>query len=154
MSPDFSAQTTTSQPPVISLAQDFASQRCWAIIGVSADRNKYGNKIFRQLLAAHYDVYAINPKLAEVEGQPCFPSLAALPVLPDVVSVVVPPQLAMDVVEACIAQGIKRLWFQPGAEEPAALMRAEAAGLQVLANACILLQHQHWPSDAAERQNG
>jgi uncharacterized protein len=135
--------STTPMSPS-SPEQDFASFRTWAVVGVSADQTKYGNIIFRRLLAANYTVYPIHPKLTTVEGHPCFASLADLPVKPDVVNVVVPPFAAMGVVQACIELGITRLWFQPGSEEPQAIATAEAAGITVLANACILLTHQTW----------
>jgi uncharacterized protein len=126
--------------------QAFAAKRLWAVVGVSTDREKYGNKIFRQLRDANYKVYAVNPKLTEVEGLPCYASLAALPEVPEVVNVVVPPAAGLAVVEACLALGIKNIWFQPGAESDEAISRAEKAGLNVLANACILLQYQTWPT--------
>ena len=69
----------------------FPTMRCWAVVGVSSDRSKFGNKIFRDLKAAGYIVYAINPKLDEVEGEPCYATVAVLPTKPDVVNVVVPP---------------------------------------------------------------
>ena len=124
--------------------EEFPKYRTWAVIGVSADREKYGNKIYRDLREAGYQVYGVNPKLAEVEGDPCYASLADLPVVPDVVDVVVPPPVAETVVDACVAQGIKRLWFQPGSESEAAIQKAKAADITVISNACIMIQKQLW----------
>ena len=72
----------------------FPKLRKWAVIGVSADQSKYGNKIFRDLRDAGYEVYGVNPKLDLIEGDKCYNTLAELPVVPEVVNVVVPPQLA------------------------------------------------------------
>lgn len=124
--------------------QDFPNHRCWAVIGVSTDRSKYGNKIFRDLLEAGYKVYAINPKLEVVEGQACYPSIQDLPEVPDVVNVVVPPQAAEKVVLDCIEAGVKRIWFQPGSESDVAIHEAEAAGITVVSNACIMIQKKQW----------
>ena len=122
--------------------QSFAKLKVWAVVGVSADREKYGNIIYRDLRDANYTVYGINPKLTEIEGDPCYASLDVLPVKPDVVNVVVPPHVAESVVDHCIALSISRIWFQPGAESDAALAKAEAAGMEVVANACIMLEKQ------------
>ena len=64
------------------------SQKHWAVIGVSKNSAKYGNKVYCQLKKAGYSVYAINPGLESINGDPCYPSLAALPTVPDAVSVV------------------------------------------------------------------
>ena len=126
----------TSENPMA----DWPKLQPWAVVGVSQDREKYGNIIYRDLRDAGYKVYAINPKLDTVEGDPCFPSLACLPEKPAVVDVVVPPQAALKVVEDCKEQGLMRIWFQPGSESDEALAKAEAYGIQVIANACIMIQ--------------
>jgi uncharacterized protein len=127
-----------------NLESQFAHFRTWAVVGVSANKEKYGNIIFLQLRQANYKVYAVNPALQTVEGAPCYPNLSALPEVPEVVNVVVPPALGEAVVEECLTLGIQRIWFQPGAESEAAINKAKAGGMQVLSNACILLQYQTW----------
>ena len=123
---------------------EFANCRIWAVVGVSDSREKYGNKIYRDLREAGYTVYAINPKLTEVEGTPCYSSLSALPETPDVVDVVVPPAVSEAVVDECLKLGLKRIWFQPGSESEAAIAKAEAAGMQVVSDACIMIQKRDW----------
>lgn len=119
---------------------DWPKLQPWAVIGVSADREKYGNKIYRDLRHSGYKVYGVNPKLAEIEGDPCYPDLASLPEKPAVVDMVVPPAAALSVVEACHQAGISRIWFQPGSESDEAIAKAEAYGIAVIANACIMLE--------------
>ncbi len=124
----------------------FPKLRTWAVIGVSNDRNKYGNKIFRDLREAGYTVYAVNPKLTEVEGEPCYASLKDLPDKPEVVDVVVPPAVAEKIVDDCLEQNIQNIWFQPGSESDQAIKKAKAGGMTVVANACIMIQKQAWSS--------
>jgi predicted CoA-binding protein len=133
MSPDFA-----SSNPML----EFPKLRKWAVIGVSEDRSKYGNKIFRDLKEAGYEVYAINPKLTEVEGSVCYPSLKALPVKPEVVNLVVPPAVGEKVVDDCIELGLDRIWFQPGSVSLTAVEKAEKAGMIVVADACIMIQKE------------
>jgi len=134
------------------LETTFANLRHWAVVGVSDNPQKYGNKIFKQLLAAGYAVQAVNPKLTTVEGCPCYPNLQALPTKPAVISVVVPPALGVSIVEDCLALGIQNIWFQPGAESEAAIAKAQAGGMNVLANACILLSYKSWDEDPLPKQ--
>ncbi len=119
---------------------DWPKLQPWAVVGVSENREKYGNIIYRDLKDAGYTVYGINPKLDTIEGDTCYPNLAALPQKPAVVNLVVPPQVALSVVEECKAQGIERVWFQPGSESDEAIAKAESYGIHVLANACIMIQ--------------
>ena len=62
-----------------------------AVVGVSHDPSKYGNKVFFDLLRAGYRAMAVHKDGGEIEGQPRYPDLASLPDKPDVVCVVVPP---------------------------------------------------------------
>jgi len=119
---------------------EFPKYRKWAVIGVSEDREKYGNKIYRDLRNAGYQVFAVNPKLATVEGDPCYASLKDLPEVPDVVDLVVPPAVGLKVVEECLALGVKRIWFQPGSESEDAVKKAQDGGMEVVYDACIMIQ--------------
>ena len=101
--------------------EEFLSHKVWAVIGVSNNTAKYGYKVYIQLKKAGYSVYAINPGLEIIDGDPCFPSLTALPTRPDAVSVVVPPKVTEQVIKDCIELGIKRVWLQPGSESKAAI---------------------------------
>jgi len=123
---------------------EFPKYRKWAVIGVSEDREKYGNKIYRDLRDAGYQVYAVNPKLQSVEGDRCYASLKDLPHTPDVVDLVVPPAVGLKVVEECLSLGIKRIWFQPGSESDEAVQKAQDGGMEVVHDACIMIQKQAW----------
>jgi Predicted CoA-binding protein len=114
-------------------------QKVWAVIGVSNDHAKYGYKVYIQLKNAGYSVYAVNPKLITIDGDPCYPSLASVPSKPDVVSVVVPPNVTEQIVRDCIDLGITNVWMQPGSESPEAIRNGEKNGLTVIHNQCVLI---------------
>jgi uncharacterized protein len=124
--------------------EEFPKLRCWVVVGVSEDRSKYGNKIYRDLKDAGYQVYGVNPKLEKIEGDTCYPSLKDLPVVPEVVDLVVPPQVSEKVVDDCLALGIQNIWFQPGSESDIAIEKAEKGGMTVVSNACIMIQKMAW----------
>lgn len=114
-----------------------------AVVGASRSRAKYGNKSLRAYLQRGMPVYAVNPNCEpgeSIEGAPVFGSLADLPERVHGISIITPPAVTNRIVEDAITAGIEHLWMQPGAESPAALARARAAGIQVIAGGpCILV---------------
>jgi predicted CoA-binding protein len=129
------------EPQLIS---DFVNRKIWAVVGASQDRSKFGNRVFRALRAAGYDVYPINPKGGEVEGARVYPSLADLPLIPEVVDLVVPPAVSEKVVKEAHALGVTRIWMQPGAESEAAIAYCTENGLQVVHDACAMVHARQW----------
>ncbi|MCL4535689.1 MAG: CoA-binding protein [Bacteroidetes bacterium] len=126
------------------LISEFIQQRVWAVVGASTNPEKFGNIIFRNLLAAGYKVYAVNPRRGEIEGHPFYPDLASLPEKPGVVDVVVPPKLAEKVLRECAAAGIERVWLQPGAESAEAIRLGEELGLKVVHHTCAMVHRRTW----------
>ena len=81
-----------------------------------------------------------------MDGDPCYPSLAALPEPPTIVNLVVPPRMALEILQQCLALGLKRVWLQPGAEDEAVLAFAATNGLTVRAHDCIMVRAQGLPA--------
>jgi predicted CoA-binding protein len=131
---------------VDTLIRTFIGERVWAVVGVSADRTKYGHKIFVTLRNAGYTVYGINLRGGEVDGQRLYPSLAELPEKPDVVDLVVPPAQTEEVVRQCAALGLSRVWMQPGSESEAAIRFCHEHGIQVVHGACAMIHRRTWPA--------
>lgn len=121
---------------------DFLAQERIALVGASADPKQFGNTIYRELRTHGYDVAAVNPKVAEVEGDPCYPDLASVPGELGGVLIMVRHGVA-DVVRAAVDRGVRRIWLfrgaGPGAVSPEALAACEAAGVEVVAGACPLM---------------
>lgn len=126
------------------LIADFVGRRTWAIVGVSANPTKFGHRIYRDLRRAGYRVFAVNPHEAEVLGDPVYPNLAALPERPDVVDLVVPPSVSEMIVKEAAAAGIRRIWMQPGAESQRAIDFCRASGIEVVAQACAMVEKRIW----------
>jgi predicted CoA-binding protein len=123
------------------LVADFLSAGPYAVAGASNDRSKYGNKVLRSYLAHGRTAYPVHPKEKVVEGLPAYPDVASLPPGVRVLSIITPPSVTEQLVEAAAKAGIKRIWMQPGAESPAAISRAAELGLSVLAGGpCVLVE--------------
>ncbi|KAG9395046.1 CoA binding domain [Carpediemonas membranifera] len=119
----------------------FLEQKVFAVVGVSADASKYGSKVYNHLKKlGDKTVFGVNPRLPELNGEKIFASLAECPVVPDVVSVIVPPKVGLSIVEECKTLGINKIWFQPGAESDEAIARCDEAGIACVHHQCILLQ--------------
>jgi predicted CoA-binding protein len=112
----------------------------FAVVGASADRSKYGNKVLRCYQMHGYKVVPVNPKEKVIEGVECVPSVAALPDGVNSISVITPPQITEKVVEEAILKGIGNIWMQPGAESLKAVERCREAGINAIADgSCILV---------------
>lgn len=127
-----------------NLIQKYANEPVWAVVGASNNPRKFGNRIYKTLRTAGYTVYAINSRESEVEGDTAYASLLDLPQPPTVVDMVIPPYLALEVVQQAKEAGAKAIWFQPGAEDTEAIRWARANGLDVVED-CILVQHVQNP---------
>ena len=100
-----------------------------AIIGASADRNKFGNKAVRAFLQRGWTVYPVNPKETQIEGLPAFKSIGDVPVRPKVVSVYLPPPVLLKNLADIAAKGCDELWLNPGTESEEVLSEAKSLGL-------------------------
>lgn len=118
--------------------QEFIGAEHWAVVGASDDREKFGNITFRELKKRGKRVYPVKPRAAGVEGDPCYPSLSALPESVERVLVVVPPAASENVVKEAKAAGLTNIWFQPGAESEAALAYCAENGMVAISGQCIL----------------
>jgi predicted CoA-binding protein len=119
--------------------RDFLSQRKLAVAGASRSAMGFGAMVLKALRSQGYRVYAVNPRAAEVCGQPCYANLAALPEPVDGVFVAVPRAACESVVREAAAAGIRRVWIQQGCESPEALAFCAASGITVVAKECILM---------------
>ena len=133
--------TVRSQRKLIAEA---VNNRVWAIIGASENTQKFGNRIYRDLKRAGYEVYGVNPNAGSVDGDPTFSTLADLPVKPDVVDVVVPSWVGRRIAEDAAREGIALFWLQPGAESDELIEYAQSLGLQVIHDACAMVEKRRW----------
>ncbi len=118
------------------------SSRTIAVVGYSDKPHRESYRIGTYLREAGYQVYPVNPTITTIDGEVCYPSLAAVPEPIDIVDVFRRPIFLPEIVEAAIAAKAKALWTQLGVVNFDAEARARAAGLIVVSNRCILVEHQ------------
>lgn len=127
-----------TKTPASSIEKFFHST-AFGVIGVSADRKKFGNIVYRAMKQRAFAVYPVNPRLPMVEGDRCFASVADLPETVKSIITVIPPSASGTVVAECVRNNISVLWMQPGSESGRAIAEAEANGITVVQGQCILM---------------
>lgn len=101
------------------------------VIGASQHRHKFGNKCVRAFLHQDFDVYPVNPHAQEVEGLAACATLAEVPVVPDRISLYLPPHKTRALLaELAQLPGVE-VWFNPGSANDEILAEARAVGIDV-----------------------
>jgi len=120
------------------LIKEFMAQKKFAVVGTTDNTNKYGYKIFKDLISRGYEVYPVNPRLRVIEGIKCYPGLGDIPIKVDVVDFVVPPSVTEVILQDCKRLGLNRIWLQPGSESEAAIAFCDENNLKVVHNVCVM----------------
>ena len=109
-----------------------------AVLGASANRNKYGNKAVRAYQRLGYEVYPINLNEHTIEGVRCYTSVRDLPVVPDKLLVYLPPETVLHLMPEIVEKGCGEFWLNPGTESDAVLFDAEKFGLNCIQGCSIV----------------
>jgi uncharacterized protein len=118
-------------------------QRTIAVVGLSDDPAKPSHYVSAYMQQHGYKIYPINPSLPEVLGEKSYASLSDLPVKPDIVDVFRLPKFLPAIVDEMLQLTLKNLWVQQGIVNLEAATRAEAVGIHVVMDRCIMVEHRH-----------
>jgi hypothetical protein len=112
-----------------------------AVVGLSAQWFRPSFFAAKYLQEYGYRVIPVNPSYREVLGEKCYPSLLEIPERVDVVDVFRKPEDVPTIVEEAIEIGAKVVWMQIGVIHEGAAQRARDAGLEVVMNRCMKIEH-------------
>lgn len=115
--------------------------RTIAVVGLSANPSRPSHGVAAYLLAHGYRVVPVNPGLADVLGQTCYPSLEAIPFPVDMVDVFRQPAEVLGVAHSAVAIGARCLWQQLGLADAQADALVRAAGMDSVLDRCIKIEH-------------
>jgi predicted CoA-binding protein len=118
------------------------SARTIAVVGLSGKRFRPSYGVAEYLQRAGYRIIPVNPHETAVLGEKCYPDLDAVPEPIDIVDVFRRSEFVPEIVEAAIRKGATAVWMQEGVIHEQAARRAEAAGLTVVMDRCILKDHR------------
>lgn len=116
--------------------------RVIAVVGHSDRPGRTSYSIGRYLREAGYRVYAVNPNISEVDGEKAYANLAEVPEPIDIVNVFRRSEFLAGVVDEAIAVGAKAIWAQLGVYDEAAAKEAESAGVDMVMDRCIMVDHR------------
>jgi predicted CoA-binding protein len=125
-------------------AQDFLNQKHIAVAGVSrTDPNLPANGIYRKLRESGYQVYALNPNATEVEGDPCYPDLTAVPEQVDGVVIATHPNISLAIAQDCARNGVHNVWIHKsidnGSLSPEAVAYCQEHKINLIPGGCPLM---------------
>ncbi len=124
-----------------TLSDALNNSKTLAVVGLSDDNLRPSYMVAKYMQDHGYRIIPVNPKCDEILGEKCYPSLSAIPEPIDLVDVFRKPADALVVAEEAIAIGAKTLWLQIGVVNEEAKKLAEAAGITVIMDRCIKIEH-------------
>jgi predicted CoA-binding protein len=113
-----------------------------AVVGLSSNPARASYEVTAYMQSAGYRIIPVNPNETEVLGEKSFARLEDVPGKVEVVNVFRRAEDVPPVVESAIRVGARVVWMQLGIENAEAAERARAAGLIVVENACVLVEHR------------
>jgi predicted CoA-binding protein len=113
-----------------------------AVVGLSSRRSRAGYYVPAYLQKQGYRIIPVNPYLEEALGEKAYPDLPAVPHAVDLVLLFRRPEAVPPSVEEAIEIGAKAVWMQLGIVNEAAARRAREAGLDVVMDACMMVEHR------------
>jgi predicted CoA-binding protein len=117
------------------------SARTIAVVGLSAQWHRPSYFVAKYLQEHGYRVIPVNPTYLEILGEKSYKRLADIPERIDVVDCFRKSSEIPAIADEAIAIGAKVLWMQLGVENAEARRKAEAAGLEVVENRCMKIEH-------------
>ena len=115
--------------------------RTIAVVGLSAQWHRPSYFAAKYMQEHGYRVIPVNPMYDEILGEKCYKSVRDIPGPVDIVDCFRKSSEIPALAEDAIAIGAKVLWMQLGVRNPEARARAEAAGLEVVEDRCVKIEH-------------
>ena len=131
-------ETNATDQEVLELLQ---SVKTIAVVGLSAKPERDSHRVAKYLQEQNFTIFPVNPGAREILGVPCYPNLQSLPHPVDLVDIFRKPDAIPGIVDQAIATGAKAVWMQLGLAHNAAADKARAAGLRVVMNKCLKIEH-------------
>ncbi len=115
--------------------------RTIAVVGLSTKEESASNRVSRYMMEKGYRIIPVNPKYEEVLGQKCYPDLKAIPEHVDVVDIFRNLDAIPAIVDEAIEINAGAIWMQLDLVDEEAAARARKAGLRVVMDKCIKVEH-------------
>lgn len=117
----------------------FLETKQLALAGVSRQKQKFGNSLYKTLTKRGYSIFPVHPELLEYEGTKCFSHVSDLPAETDGLIICTAPDQALILINEAVAHGIKQIWLQQGAENPELISSFNDKDINLITGKCILM---------------
>jgi uncharacterized protein len=131
----------------MDIKEIYNKKNIFAVVGASDNIEKYGYKVYKMLKSNGYKVYPVNPLRETVQGDKTYKTIADLPERPNVISVITPPNISIEILKQAEKLEIPSVWFQPGAEDANLVEYAKTSPLDVIYGKCILIEKEKLDSE-------
>lgn len=129
-------------PPDDELRALLARSKTVAVVGLSPNASRPSHRIAKRLQEWGYRVIPVRPAVSEVLGERAYARLSDIPDRVDLVDVFRAADEIGPIVDECIALGLPAIWIQQGIVNEPAAERARAAGMTVVMDRCIAVDHR------------
>jgi predicted CoA-binding protein len=120
--------------------------RTIAVVGLSGNPHRDSHRVALYLQQQGYVIIPVNPSVGEVLGQAALPDLASIGHAVDIVDVFRRPEYVPEIAGSAIRSGARALWLQFDTVDEDAAEAASAAGLDVVIDRCIMVEHRRLTS--------
>lgn len=133
--------TIERQDSAAQITEILRNYRVVAVVGLSGDPNRPSYRVARYLQEQGYRIVPVNPGCQEILGEKCYAGLKDIPFPVEIVDIFRQVDAIPGIVADAIAVGAKVVWMQQGLEEPGAALKAKQAGLRVVMDRCLKIEH-------------
>ena len=134
-----SGDPTQSGPQVID--DIIKNYKVVAVVGLSPKPDRPSYRVAEYLKQHGYRIIPVNPGQKEILGEKCYPSLKDIPFPVEVVDIFRNVEAIPAIVDEALEVGAKAVWMQLGLVEPESARKAREAGLQVVMDHCLKVEH-------------
>ena len=133
-----------------NIGQILESSKVIAVVGLSSRAWRPSYRVAEYMQSAGYRIIPVNPAETEILGAKAYASLDDVPERIDVVNIFRRPEFVPSIVESAIRIGAKAVWMQEGIVHEEAARLAQAAGLLVVMDRCLMVEHRLWKASRGE----
>jgi predicted CoA-binding protein len=133
--------TPELQASVAEITEILHNYRVVAVVGLSDDPNRPSYRVAQYLKEHGYRIVPVNPGCREILGERCYPGLRDIPFPVEIVDIFRKVEAIPAIVADAIEVGAKVVWMQLGLEELHAAGAAKQAGLRVVMDRCLKIEH-------------
>jgi len=141
---EIECQMPESNPDDEEIKQVLENNKVVAVVGLSPKPDRASHQVAQYLQEHGYQIVPVRPKADEILGEKAFANLRDIPFPVDIVDIFRQVEAIPGIVDEAIAIGAKVVWMQLGLAENQSACRAREAGLQVVMNKCMKIEHSRY----------